>query len=88
MLSQSVKPQPRRRQPRRAPRPEYKAGDALRITATYQGGTRTVAARVKRISVKPSAIRDIPIVTYVLETWEGGHRSIVMSEAEFNQRVR
>ena len=81
MLSESLKPTRRTRQPRRAAKREYKAGNLVTISATYPPGSKTLQAKIERITVRNSGIHGIQFKTYVLAI---GNRSRVMAEAEFN----
>lgn len=82
----TISPTRKPRQPRRAQKRTYKAGDVVTISADYPPSSRTVQATIKRITTKDSGIRGIEIVTYVLKL--GDTHSRVMSSAEFNQSVR
>jgi hypothetical protein len=85
MVSQSVKPLPRRRQSRRHPQRVYSAGETVKLRASFFGGTRTITARIERISEKPSTIPGLTIKTYVVR--DTPTHSIVMSSAEFAARI-
>ncbi len=78
-----VVPSRRRRQPQTG----YHVGQVVTVTTSYFGGTRTILGRIKRIAVKAGGIADLPIITFVVKTWEPTHRSIVMSQAEFERRI-
>lgn len=83
----SIVPERKSRQRRRQPRREYKVGEQVTITATYQG-TRMVPATIEKISRKVSSVRNIEIVTYTLAINDGVRRATIMTEGEFCARVR
>lgn len=81
----SVREVRKQRQPRRPAKREYMVGDEIKIAAHYPPGSRTVDARIERITVK-DGIKGIQFKTFVLAIRPGHSR--VMSEAEFNRSVR
>ena len=81
----TVAPSRPRRQSRRQPQRVYSAGETVKLRASFFGGTRTITARIERISEKPSTIPGQTIKTYVVR--DTPTHSIIMSSAEFAARI-